>query len=272
MNDVVKLNDVLRFDNLDNVKIRLITPSGRVNFDPYKEYTENKVTIKNHLYWRSEKNVYNEGNIVVGLLKIDYDRWLLVDVAIIDRVLGFKHDIGYEGRSLEKYENLLGHIIVKFKNRSQNVVRHAKELIKEISVVQIVNGDIDEEIFPGYDSINIGWRKLEKVLKQENWKTALRNIKGVYLITDIMSGKRYVGSAYGNDNMILGRWESYISNGHGGNKDLKELDFEYIKENFRYSILEIFKPSTNDEIIIGREHWWMDTLLTKNKQFGFNNK
>lgn len=59
----------------------------------------------------------------------------------------------------------------------------------------------------------------------------MENQKGVYLITDINSGKMYVGSAYG-ENMILGRWENYIANGNGGNTELKKIDFEYIKERF----------------------------------------
>ena len=65
----------------------------------------------------------------------------------------------------------------------------------------------------------------------------MENQKAVYLIVDTKTGKKYVGSAYG-DNMLLGRWRNYIANGHGGNKLLKSLDFEYIKENFKYSMNE----------------------------------
>ncbi|WP_236846933.1 GIY-YIG nuclease family protein [Campylobacter devanensis] len=90
----------------------------------------------------------------------------------------------------------------------------------------------------------------------------------MYLIVDTKTGKKYVGSAYG-DNMLLGRWRNYIANGHGGNKLLKSLDFEYIKENFKYSILEIFKSSVDDEIIINRESFWKEVLLTRT-EFGYN--
>ena len=90
----------------------------------------------------------------------------------------------------------------------------------------------------------------------------------MYLIVDRKTGKKYVGSAYGN-NMLLGRWRNYIENGHGGNKLLKTLDFEYIKENFKYSILEIFKSSVDDEIIRNRERFWKKILLTHG-EFGYN--
>ena len=96
----------------------------------------------------------------------------------------------------------------------------------------------------------------------------MENQKAVYLIVDTKTGKKYVGSACG-DNMLLGRWRNYIANGHGGNKLLKPLDFEYIKENFKYSILEIFKSSVDDEIIRNRESFWKEVLLTRG-EFGYN--
>ena len=32
-----------------------------------------------------------------------------------------------------------------------------------------------------------------------SWKTALSNVKGVYIIVDTKNGKQYVGSAYGDE-------------------------------------------------------------------------
>ena len=69
--------------------------------------------------------------------------------------------------------------------------------------------------------------------------------------------------------MILGRWQNYIKDMHGGNKQLKQLDLEYIKNNFKFSILENFKSSVDDEIIINRENFWKDVLLTRG-EFGYN--
>jgi hypothetical protein len=77
----------------------------------------------------------------------------------------------------------------------------------------------------------------------------------------------YVGAAYGED-MILGRWRSYVATGHGGNVGLKKLSFEHIKQNFKYAILEIFKSTTDDQIVIERERWWKEVL--QSRQFGYN--
>ena len=72
---------------------------------------------------------------------------------------------------------------------------------------------------------------------KSDWKAALENQKAVYLLTDTKTGKLYVGSATSENGMLLQRWKNYVANGHGGNKELRELvdekGFDYIKDNFR---------------------------------------
>jgi len=92
-------------------------------------------------------------------------------------------------------------------------------------------------------------------------------MKGVYLVTDDSNGKMYVGIATGQE-MLLARWKSYIQSGHGGNQELKNLPFDHIRKHFRYSILEIFKASTDDDFIKGREIWWKRVL--QSNEFGYN--
>ena len=76
-------------------------------------------------------------------------------------------------------------------------------------------------------------------------------------------------SAYDYDeNMILGRWQSYIKTGNGGNVELKKISFDYMKRNFKYSILDIFKSTVDDQLIIARESWWKFVLQTR--EFGYN--
>ncbi|WP_189654688.1 GIY-YIG nuclease family protein [Paracoccus mutanolyticus] len=54
-----------------------------------------------------------------------------------------------------------------------------------------------------------------------DWKAALESIKGIYLITDTRTGKRYVGSAYG-DQGIWSRWCAYAASGRL--RDLEKTD------------------------------------------------
>lgn len=147
------------------------------------------------------------------------------------------------------------------------MIRNAESVINDCEVSQILPDTFDNDIFPGYDKVNISWEEMSRVLEKDTWKTALQNQKGVYLITDISNGKMYVGSAYG-ENMILGRWRAYVRTGNGGNIGLKVIDFEHMKKNFRYSILDIYKSTTDDQIIIERESWWKEIL--QSRKYGYN--
>jgi hypothetical protein len=56
-------------------------------------------------------------------------------------------------------------------------------------------------------------------------------------------------------------WKAYKKTGHGGDVELKKLSFDYMKSNFKYSILDIFKSTTDDKTIIARESWWKEVLI-----------
>jgi hypothetical protein len=129
------------------------------------------------------------------------------------------------------------------------MVRKALSVIDDCEIAQILPDIFDNDIFPGYDKVNISWDELSRVITKESWKTALENQKGVYLITDISNGKMYIGAAYG-EKMILNRWKSYVENGNGGNNQLKVLEFNHIKEHFRFSILDIFKSTTDNNKLL----------------------
>ena len=164
----------------------------------------------------SKRKSYKEGDIAVGFAKIENDRWLLFNVSLITKDLDKYNAVGYEYETLSKYEKFYGRLVIKFHNKSQNLIRRAESVINECEVVQILEDTFDNDIFPGYENVNISWGDLSRVIEKETWRTALKNQKGVYLITDISNGKMYVGTASGKD-MILGRWQSYIKSGHGGN-------------------------------------------------------
>lgn len=266
----IKLNDILKLENLENVKIRFNLMFGG-NWNPIEMFKNNEMDdILGGHYWNYNKmKSYKNGQITVGFIRIKSNEnlWLLFHIGRITKDLNIQNGIGYEYETLTKYEKYFGRIIVRFKNKSQNMVRKATSVIDDCEIAQILPDVFDNDIFPGYDKVNVSWNELSRVITKDNWKTALRNQKGVYLITDVSNGKMYVGSAYG-DEMILNRWKSYVKNGNGGNKELKTLKFDHIKQNFRFSILDIFKSTTESEIIIERESWWKETLLSR--RFGYN--
>lgn len=269
-NDKILLNEILRLDNLENVKIRF-NLMFKGNWNPMEFFKDADFdTLLSGQYWNYRKNKsYKEGQITIGFIRLnEKDSWLLFHVGRVTKDLNRLDGVGYEYETLAEYEKYFGRLIIKFKNRSQAMIRLATSVIHQCEVHQILPDTFDNDIFPGYDQVNLSWSELSRVITKESWKTALKNQKGVYLISDKSNGKMYVGSAYGED-MILGRWKSYVRTGHGGNTELKKITFEHIKDNFKYSILEIFKSTVDDKSIITRESWWKDVLQTR--VFGYNN-
>jgi len=220
-------------------------------------------------YWNSKKKGFREGQITIGFVRIkpNEDLWLLFHIGKVTKDLELLENVGWEWENIDLYNKFIGRLIVRFKNKSQNIIRYADSVMSDIEVHQILPDFFDNDIFPGYDNVNVSWVDLERVIVKDTWRVALQNQKGIYLITDRSNGKEYVGSAYG-ENMILGRWSEYIRSGHGGNIGLRRLEFDYIKENFIYSILEVYRGTTSDDIILERERYWKRVLRTR--EFGYN--
>lgn len=78
----------------------------------------------------------------------------------------------------------------------------------------------------------------------------------------------YIGLASGNTDGIWQRWSGYADINYltGGNKAfieiIKNQGENYIVNNFKYSILEIFDTKTKVETIIERENHWKNVLDT----------
>ena len=271
----IVLNDILNLKNLENTKIRFI-PKNRYE-DPLDLFQRDPKTLLNWQFWNygitnSGRKIrqFKVGQTAIGLLKIEEDKWLLFDISKITKELDVFGGVGYEYEQMNEFEKYFGRVVIEYKNKATQMNKMANTVIRDCKVLQILE-DIfdDDDNFKGYENVHKTWKELQNILKKEAWKTALENQKGVYLITDKSNGKMYVGAAYG-ENMIYGRWSKYIKKGHDGQVELKALDFSYIKENFCYSILEIFKSTTPDKIILRREKWWKKTLQSSNKKYGYN--
>ena len=268
--NTITLNEILRINNLENTKFRFLM-GERHGYHSIENFKNKDFTnlLSGH-YWNYKKNKsYKNNQLTFGFIRIkeNEDLWLLYHASKITKDLNIFEGVGYEYEILPEYEKYFGRLVIKYKNHSQNLVRNADSVISKCEFYQILPDIFDNDLFPGYEKVNISWLELFRVIDKDSWKTALQNQKGVYLITDKSNGKMYVGSAYG-DNMILGRWKSYINNGHGGNVGLKKLDFEHIKTNFSFTILDIYKSTIDDKIIIERETWWKDVL--KSREYGYN--
>lgn len=275
----MKLKDLLPFlaENQNEFKVHCATPNGENN--PLSIWLSGQDNFTKDQNIQTKKNF--ERKYILSFCEINKNgEWLFVGIyesfgvkeIIKDKNTGKELNI-YDTRLTKEGKEFIGKLVVGFdlKKESPSAARqryrYLESLLDKMEVLELKREKVKVE-FPGYDNVNVTWRELESLIETPAWKTALENQKAVYLIVDTKTGKKYVGSAYG-DNMLLGRWRNYIAIGHGGNKLLKPLDFEYIKENFKYSILEIFKSSVDDETIINRESFWKEVLLTRT-EFGYN--
>lgn len=271
----IYLNDLLHFSKEEyrNVKIRFNQSNGYQ--DPMHLYQQNPDIVNNQwLFWRSKTRYFQVGQIAVCLLKLSYDTWLLTTIKRVTKDLDVYDAINYEGEELEQYKSYFGRVVIKYRKTSQQQGRYYGEICDDLEVQQILPTVFEGNDFPGYDKVRLSYPQLEAVLNhgKRDWIAALENQKAVYLITDKENGKMYVGSATSDYGILLQRWRSYISNGHGGNKELIELvekkGINYIKNNFYYSILENYNAKVDDHIILERESWWKETLQTR--IFGYN--
>lgn len=112
------------------------------------------------------------------------------------------------------------------------------------------------------------WRSLiltgpEVRMLPREWELRLSEWRGVYLIVDERDGARYVGSAYGAEN-LLGRWRAHVAGERGVTVELRRRD----PVSFRFSILDLTSPAAPAEEVVRLEQTWMERLHTRD--FGLN--
>ena len=182
---------------------------------------------------------------------------------------------GYKLQPLASFEKFVGRLLAAF-HRYQGMRGRAFKLesyLDQFKVAEILPHVYSGESFPGFEKIDHDFGILEAVFRNEraDWKAALENIKGVYLIADKSNGKKYVGSAYG-DAGIWSRWACYMGTGHGWNDELVRLldqkGRKYAREQFRFSVLEVMVKSTPDDAVLAREAHWKRALVTR--EHGYN--
>lgn len=269
------LRDILHLskEEWEKAKVKFNQYNGEVA--PMEVYLRNPSEVNDvWLFWRTQRRYFSVGEIAICLFQLSADTWLLSTIKKVTKELGVTKGVNYEGVELEEYEPYFGRVVVKYRKRHQTQVVRVNSVIDDLEVLQILPSVFDGIDFPGYDRVRLSFEQLSQIVNRrtKDWVTALENQKAVYLITDKDSGKQYVGSAYGENGMLLQRWSNYVSNGHGGNKLLKEivddLGMEYVKKNFQYSILENYNARVDRKIIIERESWWKETLGSR--AFGLN--
>lgn len=273
----IMLNDLLHFDaaEVPNVRVKFNISNGYD--DPLDLYKTNPDEVNvTWFLWHDDRRYFNVGQTAICLLKLRGDQWLLTTIKKITRLLDVTDGVGYDADEVKEYEQYFGRLVVEYHNPCRTMGRKYENVMDELEVVQILNEQYTGNEFPGYENVRLSYPLLKNIVDRQlpGWVDALRNQKAVYLITDTKTGKMYVGSATSQTGMLLQRWSSYAADGHGGNIELRELvnqqGFNYVKENFQYSILENYNARMDDGYILKRESWWKETLCTRTHGYNKN--
>jgi len=174
----------------------------------------------------------------------------------------------YKMQEVNGFDGLKERVIIRW----TNPISWHQWIKNEMEVIEIQRG-FNDKSFTDYYSFILDFPALKEIITEEykDWKQMLSATKGIYLISDVKSGKQYIGSAYNIDG-IWGRWSEYVrTNGHGNNKTLKELvasDKDYAN-NFRFSILMLLPSTVTNKEAIEKEQLFKRKLGTN--AFGLNN-
>ena len=165
------------------------------------------------------------------------------------------------------YEDLKDRVVIDWGG-----ARRWDQELRPKEVIEVLPAGYVRE-FPGYLDFVLSYDELLQILDNPDanreWHRMLRAMAGVYLIVDTVTGKQYVGSAYGTRG-ILGRWEAYANSGHGGNAYLAALlaeDPNYAR-NFQFTILHTLPATLTMREVVRYEVRYKQKLGTR--AFGLN--
>jgi hypothetical protein len=272
---MLKLVDLLQLSSvkLGDYKIHCATDDQASVWRPLEQYYDGSFE------WgqarQSQTNFKCEH--VLSLINLGRsERWLFVGVY---RVAGVRkvREPGWSGflytlKRIPGLDYLIGRAIIHFPKPFRACYLVGKHYEEQLIVSSILEEKMSIAPFPGFNRVRISLALLKSIIRQNHpsWHAALANVAGVYLVTDISTGKHYVGSAYGGIG-LWERWCFYASSGHGGNKELREIlrsKGDDYAENFQFSLVEICDINGSQEDIIARETHWKEVLMTR--EFGLN--
>lgn len=272
----IQLKDIWPIDDVQHHKVHFARWNGEVQ--PLDEWVRDPKKWEDWQKYYPGKDDFNRDYIFSLMDFYPEDGfWLFGGVF---RVIGLHvtglHKKGkeYEVELTERGRQFIGRLKLhrRFSGRAGrvNLEGHYDKFV----VSEILAEPYSGRTFPGYENVSVPFRELEPLVDKdrEDWKAALAHVNGVYLITDENTGKRYVGSAYGEQG-LWGRWKNYVETGDCGNQGLRkaigEDGLEYARRCFVFTLLEFFAFRTPKEVVLSRESFWKKVLLTRG-EYGLN--
>ncbi|SEH24143.1 GIY-YIG nuclease family protein [Rhizobium sp. NFR12] len=266
----IMLRDIWKIENPTAFKLHFARDNGENH--PLDVWTRNPDEWRNWQEYRPTKNEFNRA-YVFSLMRFYHepDIWLFGGIWKIRERLPDRYDVEMTDDGI----SFLGRLKLKLRYGDRGARVRFENHYDAFEVQEVLREPYSGRVFPGFDSIDISFEELETLVRhaRPDWLSALTSVKGIYMISDVLTGKRYIGSAYGTHG-IWSRWKSYVASGHGGNVELRTLvadpTLSYCRQAFRFTLLEYRPAATPDDIVLKREGFWKNVLLSRKHGLNLN--
>ncbi len=262
----ILLRDILPISTPENYKLHFARWNG--SSQPLEVWVRDREEWQGWQEYRPGRDDFNRP-FIFSMMQFYHepDAWLFGGIY---RVL-HRHSDRYDVELMDEAAAFIGRLKVQSTYRERATRVNFENHYPNLEVQEILREPYTGRAFGGFESIDLSFEELEALVRNSrpDWKAALASVKGIYLITDTTTGKRYVGSAYGLEG-IWSRWCGYIDSGHGGNVELRALvnepTLDYCRKAFRFALLEYRPASTSDDVILAREDFWKRILVSRGEQ------
>jgi hypothetical protein len=259
----IQLSQIWPIDAPDSYKLHFAR--WDMKNQPLEVWVRNKQEWQGWQEYRPARNEFNRP-LIFSVIQFYHepDIWLFGGVFRVVQ----RHADRYEVEQTQEGAGFAGRLKLYYPYRERTARVNFENHYTDLEVQEILREPYSGRSFPGFEDIDLSFEELETLVhnSRPDWKAALGSVKGIYLVSDVKTGKRYVGSAYG-DQGIWSRWTSYVATGHGGNVELRPLvedpTLEYCRKSFRFALLEYRPSATPDDVIFSREAFWKRILLTR---------
>ena len=272
----ILLNDILKIpkEEIVNYKVKFNVFNGEE--EPLLVMSRSYDDILGWIGWKNKIDDLSRPRVIafVRYYTISQNQWIFAGIYDVKKKKNFdkiENNVGYELIPVKEYSNLYGRLVIEYKNYTQQLKRNAENVINDIKVVEVLKKQYNGVEFTGYNNINLTFQELEVIIKNniDEWKRKLENVTGIYMLFDESTGKKYIGSAYGETG-IWKRWSDYIYSNNGGNKEMLQLPSKQIRNHFTFTLLEWYAIGTDFDFIISRENYWKKVLQSRKNEYGYN--
>ncbi|KLN62176.1 hypothetical protein WH96_01180 [Kiloniella spongiae] len=221
--------------------------------------------------WQSKRN-FNREHIVSLIQLTETNSWLFAGAYRSVSCIWNTDHFDYKTQPIEQLNEYSGRLKIDFNRPGRQSYLKAERWVDSLCLKEMLPKKMTVREFSGYSTTKLSKAHLDIIIQQQinSWYSSLSNVSGVYLITDLKTGKLYVGSATGEEG-IWQRWTDYSKNGHGTNTDLIKILNDHGSDyasNFQYTILEIADTHMTSKEIKNRETYWKEVLGSR--EFGYN--